>query len=301
MATEATTAFKVMNREFVKLDRFDGSNFNRWKDKMLLLLTVLNVAYVLDPNLQPLEDPAPDATPEEIAKVAELKKKREEDKFTCRGHILNTLSDRLYDLYMSMQSPMEIWKTLEEKYNTERQDTNKFLMMKYFEFKMLDSVLIMDQVHELQILVSRFRDLKVIISKSLQVGTIISKLLSSWNDYRKKLLYMAEDFIVEKILRHLRIEEETRKRDAVYLPQGSKVNHVSESKNSQKGIESLEVGMITELNIAMTDRSYNWWSTPELLSMCVTTGNNSRAMNQWQTARCLWATINRSRCSVKGR
>ncbi|XP_031390808.1 uncharacterized protein LOC116203272 [Punica granatum] len=322
MATEATTVFKVMNQEFVKLDRFDGTNFNRWKDKMLFLLTVLNVAYVLDPNLQPLEDPAPDATPKEIAKVAELKKKREEDKFTCRGHILNTLSDRLYDLYMSMQSPMELWKALEEKYNTERQGTDKFLMMKYFEFKMLDSVPIMDQVHELQILVSRLRDLKVIIPKSLQVGAIISKLPLSWNNYRKKLLHMTEDFTVEKKLRHLHIEEEIQKRDAMYLPQGSKVNHVSESKNSRKGkrkatsetedkqdkkrksrnryhwnkkghyikdckllkkekdattskanmvedmdlvamvtggIESLEIDMITELNIAMTDKSYNWW------------------------------------------
>ncbi|PKI68075.1 hypothetical protein CRG98_011671 [Punica granatum] len=82
MATETTTAFKVMNQEFVKLDRFDDTNFSCWKDKMLFLLTVLNVAYLLDPNLQPLKDPAPDVTPEEIAKVAKLKKKREEDKFT---------------------------------------------------------------------------------------------------------------------------------------------------------------------------------------------------------------------------
>ncbi|PKI71447.1 hypothetical protein CRG98_008120 [Punica granatum] len=175
MATEATTAYKVMNQEFVKLDRFDGTNFNRWKDKMLFLLTVLNVAYVLDLNLQPLEDPALDATPEEIAKVAELKKKREEDKFTCRGHILNTLFDLPYDLYMSMQSPMEIWKALEEKYNTKRQG----------------------------------------------------------------------------------------------------------------GIESLEIGMITELNIAMTDKSYNWWLDSGATVMCVTTGNNSSAMNQWQTVRYL--------------
>ncbi|KAL1063820.1 hypothetical protein V6Z11_D13G169300 [Gossypium hirsutum] len=108
MATEATTAFKVINQEFVKLDRFDGSNFNCWKDKMLFLLTVLNMAYVLDPNLQPVEGPAPNAKFDEIVKVAELKKKREEDNFTCRGHILNTLSDRLHDLYMSMQSPVEI-------------------------------------------------------------------------------------------------------------------------------------------------------------------------------------------------
>ncbi|PKI41773.1 hypothetical protein CRG98_037836 [Punica granatum] len=162
MATEVITAFKVMNQEFVKLNRFDGTNFNRWKDKMLFLLTVLNVAL-------------------------------------C--------------------------------------------------------------------------DLKVIILESLQVEAIISKLPLSWNDYRKKLLYMMEEFTVEKIFRHLRIEEEIQKRDAVYLPQGSKVNHEKDATDSKAnvvedmdfvamvtgGIKSLEIDMITELNIAMTDKSYNWW------------------------------------------
>ncbi|PKI47432.1 hypothetical protein CRG98_032173 [Punica granatum] len=148
---------------------------------MLFLVTVLNVAYVLDPKLQPLEDPALDATPEEIAKVAKLKKKREEDKFTCLGHILNTLSDRLYDLYMSMQSPMEIWKALEEKYNTERQ------------------------------------------------GHYIKdcKLLKKEKDATTSKANMVEDM------------------DLVAMVMG--------------GIESLEIVMITELNIAMTDKSYNWW------------------------------------------
>ncbi|KAH1098383.1 hypothetical protein J1N35_015304 [Gossypium stocksii] len=105
--------------------------------------------------------------------------------------------------------------------------------MKYFKFKMLDSIPIMDQVHELQVLVSRLRNLKVVILELLQVGAIISKLPSSWNNYRKKFLHMAEDFIVEKIFMHLRIEEETRKCDAMYLLQSFKVNHVNESKNSR--------------------------------------------------------------------
>ncbi|KAG8472785.1 hypothetical protein CXB51_034717 [Gossypium anomalum] len=112
-----------------------------------------------------MEDPAHNANPDKIAKVAELKKKCKEYNFTCHGHTLNTLPDRLYDLYISKQSLVEIWKALEEKYNTERQ----------------------------------------------------------------------EDFTMEKILRHLRIEEKTQKRDTVYLPQSSKVNHVSESKKSRNG------------------------------------------------------------------
>ena len=85
---------------------------------------------------------------------------------------------------------------------------DKFIVFKYFEFSMVDDVSTIYQVYELQILVSRLRDLQEVILKSLQVKAIISKLCSTWNDYRKKLLHLGKDFIVEKLLRHLRIEEE---------------------------------------------------------------------------------------------
>uniref|UniRef100_A0A2N9HK96 CCHC-type domain-containing protein n=1 Tax=Fagus sylvatica TaxID=28930 RepID=A0A2N9HK96_FAGSY len=139
-------AYKMMNQDFVKLDKFDGSNFIRWQDKMKFLLTALKIFYVLDPNLQPIPNP----TPEDTEQLKEQRIKREEDELVCRGHILNTLSDRLYDLFTTMSSPKEIWKALETKYKTE-----KFLEL-------------------------------------FQVGAIIAKLPPSWNNYRKKLLHMAE-------------------------------------------------------------------------------------------------------------
>jgi len=147
--SRSSASFKVLNQEFVKLDRFDGTNFNRWKHKMMFLLTALSVAYVLNPLLETIPKVSQDATPEEKAKVTDLKKKRQEDEFVCRGHILNTLSDHLYDLYMPITSPIEIWKALETKYNTEKQGSDKFLIMKYLEFKMEDLIPILDQVHEL--------------------------------------------------------------------------------------------------------------------------------------------------------
>ncbi|KAK3043089.1 hypothetical protein RJ639_001204 [Escallonia herrerae] len=150
-------AFQVMNQDFMKLDRFDGTNFTRWQDKMMFLLTALKVQYVLDPNLPPL----PEITDNDSDETKVARKKREEDELVCRGHILNALSDRLYDLFTSSKCPKEIWKALEKKYNNEKQGADKFLTLKYFEFTMNDSESVLNQVHQLQILVSKRKDLKV--------------------------------------------------------------------------------------------------------------------------------------------
>ena len=149
----------------------------------------------------------------------------------CQGHILNTLSGSLYDLYNTMKSPKEIWNALEYKYKAEKEGIDKFLILKYFEFTMVDTKPVLDQIHDLQILVTKLRGLKVEISESFQVGAIIAKLPSSWNDYRKKLMHRRDDISLEELQKHLRIEEETRSRDQKNISQNSsKVNIVEGSK-----------------------------------------------------------------------
>ncbi|KAK3006889.1 hypothetical protein RJ639_016328 [Escallonia herrerae] len=115
------------------------------------------VQYVLGPNLPPLLE----ITDNDSDETRAARKKREEDELVCRGHILNALSDHLYDLFTSSKCPKEIWKALENKYNNEKQGAYKFLTLKYFEFTMNDSESVLDQVHQLQILVSKLKDLKV--------------------------------------------------------------------------------------------------------------------------------------------
>ena len=144
------SALKMLNHELVKLDRFVGTNFFRWKDKMKFLLTALKLFYVFDSNLMPF----PTSSDEDTDEIKAQRKKREENELICRGHILNTLSDRLYDLYTSLKSPKDIWNALEAKYKTEKIGTNKFIIQKYFDYKMLDNIFVLDQVHELQILVN---------------------------------------------------------------------------------------------------------------------------------------------------
>uniref|UniRef100_A0A803NEX2 JmjC domain-containing protein n=1 Tax=Chenopodium quinoa TaxID=63459 RepID=A0A803NEX2_CHEQI len=192
-----------------KLDRFNGSNFTLWKETMKFFLITMKLFYILDVDLKPIPKPKEDET--DVVKAE--RKKRVEDEALCRGYILNHLSDRLYDLYIPMKNPKEIWDSLETKYNSEKQGADKFITMQFFEFTMNDSSSILDQVHEFLILASKFKDLAITIPKNYFVGGVIAKLLASWNDYRKKLLHTSEDFTLEQIHKHLRTEEETQNHD----------------------------------------------------------------------------------------
>ncbi|XP_024019724.1 uncharacterized protein LOC112091111 [Morus notabilis] len=174
----------------VQLDRFDGTNFTRWKGKLFFLLTVLKIAYVLDPKLEPLPEPKED----DYEELKTVRKKQGDDEIMCRGHILNTLSDRLYDLYNSMESPVKIWNALEYKYKTEKEGTDKFLILKFLEYVMVDTKSVLDQIHELQVIITKLRELKVEISESFQVGAIIAKLPQSWNDSSKVNVAEASKF-----------------------------------------------------------------------------------------------------------
>ncbi|XP_050909718.1 uncharacterized protein LOC127123551 [Lathyrus oleraceus] len=191
MASDAAvSSIKVMNQDLVKLDLFDGTNYTRWQDKMTFLLTALKVHYVLDPYLAPIIEPLENESEE----VKKERKKREEDELLCRGNILNTLSDHLYDLYTDNPSATESWKALKFKFKADEEDYKPIL----------------PQVHELQVLVNKIKTVKIDIHETFQVGEIIAKFPPSWKGYRKKLLHSSEDFSLEKIQKHLRIEEESK-------------------------------------------------------------------------------------------
>ena len=196
----------MMNQDFVRLDRFDGTNFLRWKDKLKFLLTALKIYYVLDPNLTPITPPTNEDTETMIA----LRKKREEDEIVCRGHILNALSDRLYDLYTNEKSALTIWNALDFKYKAKEAGTKKFLISKYFEYKFNGDMSILSQVH---VILLELKAANVILLELFQVGAIISKLPSSWKSYRKKLLHDSKDYSLEELQKHLRIEEESKLRE----------------------------------------------------------------------------------------
>ena len=92
---------KEMTTNFMKLDKFDGWNFRRWQKKMHFLLTTLNVVYVLT---TPKSEEREDGSLEQVRTRA----KWENDEYICRGHILNGMSDALFDTYQNVESAKEL-------------------------------------------------------------------------------------------------------------------------------------------------------------------------------------------------
>jgi hypothetical protein len=223
METNMNSSVKVAKDVKIQLDRFDGTNYTRWMDKMIFLLTSLKIYYILDPNLSALPEPQED----ESATIKTARVKREEDEVLCRGHILNTLTSRLYDIFSKLKSPKEIWAALETHYKQEKSGSDRFLALKFFEYEITDNKPIMDQVHEIQMLISKLSDLDIKVPDSLQVGAVLSKLPPSWNEYRKKMLHSTDNYTFEQFQTHLQIEVQSRMRELQAT--NSKVNLVTET------------------------------------------------------------------------
>lgn len=88
---------------------------------------------------------------------------------------------------------------------------------------------IIGQVSEILLLVNQLKDAGIDLPESFVVGVIISRLPHSWSDYKKKMKHAETDYILDRLQRHLRIEEDSRKHDLDDNPQTeshSKANNV---------------------------------------------------------------------------
>ncbi|KAL0412915.1 UNVERIFIED_CONTAM: hypothetical protein Sradi_1493200 [Sesamum radiatum] len=114
-------------------EKFSGTEFKRWHQKMLFYLTTLNLARFLSEEAPVVSEGETD-TQKRAAMDAWV-----HGDFLCRNYILNGLSDTLYNVYSSAKTARALWESLEKKYKTEDAGLKKFIVGKFLEFKMVDS------------------------------------------------------------------------------------------------------------------------------------------------------------------
>ncbi|KAK1413802.1 hypothetical protein QVD17_35585 [Tagetes erecta] len=232
----ANDSLKKMDSKFEKLQKFEGQDFRRWQKKMHFLLTDLKVVYVLT---TPMPEVLEEGNLEQMRKL----NKWENADYICRGHILNGMSDSLFDIYQNVESAKELWDSLEEKYMAEDASSKKFLVGNFINYKMVESRPVMEQYHELLRILGQFSQYEMKMDDSISVGIIIEKLPPSWKDCKHHLKHKKEELSLVELGSHLRIEESLRGQEKVWvnddknLAGPSSVNMVEEagtSKNPNK-------------------------------------------------------------------
>ncbi|GJT23246.1 zinc finger, CCHC-type containing protein [Tanacetum coccineum] len=144
---------------------------------MHFLLTTLKVVYVLSAFM-------PEFVEDETLEQTRKRCKWENDDYICRGHILNGMSDALFDVFQNVGSTKELWDQIESKYMAENASSKKFLVSNFNNYKMVDS-------------------------------SIIDKLPPSWKDFKHTLKHNKDELSLVQLGSHFRIEETLRAEESV--------------------------------------------------------------------------------------
>ncbi|CAA7059812.1 unnamed protein product [Microthlaspi erraticum] len=113
----------------------------------------------------------------------------EQGDFLCRGYIQSRLVDQLFNVYSEVKTSKELWEALDKKYKTFNVGSGKFAAAKFLNFVMVDSKPIMDQVHDLQMILQEISDEGMKICETFTVNCFIEKLPPGWADFKNYLAF----------------------------------------------------------------------------------------------------------------
>ena len=202
VAASVATPITVPVNHGEKPERFNGTEFKRWQQKMLFYLTTLNLENFLYENAPKLKEIETDR---QVVAAMEAWKRVD---FLYKNYILNGLDNTLYRVYSSIKTAKELWDSLEKKYKTEDAGTKKFIVRKLLNYKMVDSKTVFSQVQELQVILHEIDAEGMSVSESFQVAAIIEKLPPSWKDFKNYLKQKHKEMRLEDLIVRLRIEKD---------------------------------------------------------------------------------------------
>ena len=189
-----------------KLEKFSGTDFKRWQQKMLFYLTTLHLARYLYKEAP--KQKKGDAV--DFQTMAAIDAWKQGD-FLCKNYIMNGLDNMLYNVYSVKESAKVLWESLDLKYKIEDVGSKKFSIGRFLDYKMQDSKTVMIQVQEIQLIIHDLHVEGIILNEPFQVGAIIENFPPSWRDFKNYLKHKRKEMKLEELIVRLRIEEDNRK------------------------------------------------------------------------------------------
>lgn len=252
-----------------KLEPLDGSNYKRWSQKLLIFFEQLEFDYVLfeempvgnsETSIERVDsderangenqndaartdignDVAPAKEPTVMVSaptkdiVDGARRRFDKDNKTVRGHMLNHMTNVLFDLLVNIKSAKQIWDMLEKKYGADDAGKKKYVVGKWLQFRMVDDKPIMDQLHDYENLTADVLNEGMKLCEIFQANVLLEKFPPSWTDYRNQLKHKKRDLTLQELISHMRTEEANRLKDKNLSFPNFNANLVESSVSSGK-------------------------------------------------------------------
>jgi hypothetical protein len=114
---------------------------------------------------------------------------------------------------MHIRYAKELWDALVAKYDATDAGSELYTMESFHDFRMVNNRPVVEQAHEIQILVKELELLKCPLPDKFVAGCMIAKLPSSWRNFATALKHKRQEISVENLIASFDVEEKTRAKD----------------------------------------------------------------------------------------
>ncbi|XP_077252436.1 uncharacterized protein LOC143891806 [Tasmannia lanceolata] len=182
--------------DFSKIERLTGLNYKRWKQQILFALQQIGVAFVL-------------TQPKPKEETAEW----DNADYICKNHLLNGLSNELYNIYYSYEHAADLWNAIVTKYELEDTGNRKYVIENFLDFTMEDVKPISAQIDEYQFIIGELAKEGMKLLDTFVAGSLIEKLPLSWKDFKIGMKHKTKEWTLDQVVVRVKIEEKNRLKD----------------------------------------------------------------------------------------
>ena len=112
---------RTLGVDCLKLENFDGSNFNAWHRKVISGMQLLKIYYVVFEEKPDFEEDS------------ESEASWDKDDYFCMSYLFNCLASHLADAYTNKSSAKEIWNALEDQYKDDEKLSKSYIIDKFLD------------------------------------------------------------------------------------------------------------------------------------------------------------------------